>query len=397
MKKYVLSILILVCIFGYAQPGALHKNLNEDFTEADVIVIDSTSDLSRVNLLKDLPSLILSIRDLKEIPKEFKGFTKTTYLMVSFWQTGITDLSFFNEFPHLTHLRIWEFGGDRLATKPLKLDTLRNLEIAYSHDLEDIESIKKLNSLQELRIDNCAYIKAFPRFGKENSIRKLTLDHMANGRYRNENVPKKQETKITNIGYLNHLEELVLGSLTHIHEIPSYLPRSIKKLEITGWGLHHWKGDKVVLNSVSNLKLYPNLKELKLYTIHLEKFTGNFGKLSLDNLVFSNVSHLTNISGAFTFKRVSNIGISGCIDLKTISGSSCTSLETLEIADSPNIEDIDFLFTCTGIKNLIFRNAEAFRPPNRFKTANIPNIAIHSDNQKIYWYKKDSKWIKPEE
>lgn len=220
---------------------------------------------------------------------------------------------------------------------------------------------------------------------------------MANGRYLSEDAPKNQKTLITNIGYLNHLEELKLGSLVYLHEIPSYLPRSIKKLEITGWGLHHWKGDKVVLKSVSNLKLYPNLKELKLYTIHLEKFAGNFDKLSLDNLVFTTVPDLTDISGAFTFKRVSNLGISGCVNLKTISGSSCTSLETIEIADSPKIEDIDFLFTCTGIKNLVFANADALRPPNRFKMNNVPNISIYSDSQKIHWYKKDNKWIIPED
>jgi hypothetical protein len=394
MKKQLFLFLIIVYNFGYTQPGPIHKNLNEDFSDADAVVIDSTSSLSRIDLLRNKEGVVLNLQNLTEFPKEFKDFTKTKYLFLSFWKTGITDLSFLNQFPNLTHLRIWNFEGYILSTQPLKLDSLTQLEISYCSDLHNIESISNLDQLEKIRIDNCAFIKQFPRFGKNNSVKKLTLDHMSNGRYFNEATPKNYKTAITNIGYLNHLEDLTLGSLVYLNEIPSYLPKSMQRLEITGWALHHGKGDKVSLKSVANLKLYPNLKELKLYDIYLEKFTGSFGKVSLDALTFWHIPNLTDISGAFMFKSVNQMAIDDCMGLKTISGTRCTNFKTIEIHGSPNIENIDFLFTCPKINTLNFTMANMLRLPNRAKMDNISNLSISNDNQKIELYKKDNEWIK---
>jgi hypothetical protein len=217
---------------------------------------------------------------------------------------------------------------------------------------------------------------------------------MSNGRYFNEDNPNHYNTSINNITYLEELEDLTLGSLTYINEIPNFLPKNIKRLEITGWALHHYKGDKIVLRSVENIKLYKQLKEIKLYNIYLEKFIGDFKKISLDNLIFSLIPNLTDISGAFTFKNINSMAIADCVKLRKISGNFCTSFNSIEIKNCKNVENIDFLFTCRKIKNLVFRNAEKIILPNTNKMNNIPNIAISNDSQKIELYKEDNKWIK---
>jgi hypothetical protein len=394
MKKIVSILFLMIYNLGYTQPGEMRRNLNEYFRERDVIVIDSTSDLSRVNLLKNSSALVLDFEKIKELPKEFKEFNKTSYLYISFWKTGITDLSFINQFPNLTHLRINGFEGTKLAVEPLKLDSLQKIEISYCPRLEDIECIKNLSTINQIRINNCATIKQFPRFCKGNSVKQLIINHMSNGRYFNEDNPNHYNTSINNITYLEELEDLTLGSLTYINEIPNFLPKNIKRLEITGWALHHYKGDKIVLRSVENIKLYKQLKEIKLYHIYLEKFIGDFKKISLDNLIFSLIPNLTDISGAFTFKNINSMAIADCVKLRKISGNFCTSFNSIEIKNCKNVENIDFLFTCRKIKNLVFRNAEKIIFPNTNKMNNIPNIAISNDSQKIELYKEDNKWIK---
>lgn len=394
MKNHLCFFLFVISGLAHAQPGPLHKNLNEDFSEADVIVIDSTSSLSRIDLLKNREGLSLSLKNTGEASKIFKDFTKTKYLNISFWKTGITDLSFLNQFPNLTYLRIWNFEGNKLSIASLKLDLLKRLEISYCPNLQDMESIKNLNTLEEIRIDNCATIRQFPRFGKANSVKRLILNHMSNGRYFNEDHPQNYKTGLANIRYLNHLEDLTLGSLVYLNEIPSYLPKGIQKLEITGWALHHWKGDKVTLNNVDNIKLYPKLKELKLYNIHLKRFTGSFGKVALDTLTFWLIPDLADVSGAFTFKSINHLRITNCRGLKTISGTACTPLQNVEIEESPNIENINFLFSCPKINNLIFTMANALHLPNRDKMNKIPNLAISNENQKIDLFRKDNQWIK---
>lgn len=397
MKKIVHIVilqLILISSFGYSQPGPVHKNLNESFLLADVIVIDSTSDLSRIQNLKGLDRLSLNLYNLKSIPKEFKDFTNTKRLRISFCHTDANELSFLNEFPNLTYLSINGFEGEVLSKQKLKLDSLNNLEISYCNNLHNIEAIKELNTLKELRIMSAAYLKKFPKFGKNNSITQLTIDHMSNGRSVNEENPKNFKTDITNIRYLQHLEEIVLGSLVDMHTIPDFLPKTIKKLEITGWALHTWKGDKVEITSIENLKLYPELKEFKLYNINMNRFEGSFKNVSLDHLLLWLVSDLNDISGIFTFKNINNLQINNCPDLKTISGLVCnTHFENFEIQQSQNIENIDFLLTCNTINQLTITEANSLKLFNSQKMDKIKNVSIFDNNDKIRIYKKNNVWI----
>lgn len=397
MKKTVHIVilqLILISSFGYSQPGPVHKNLNENFLLADVIVIDSTSDLSRIQNLKGLDRLSLKLYNLKSIPKEFKDFINTKRLRISFWNTNANELSFLNEFPNLTYLSIDGFEGEVLSKQKLKLDSLNNLEIGYCNNLHDIEAIKGLTALKELRIEGSAYLKKFPKFGKNNSITQLTIDHMSNGRSVNEEHPKNFKTDITNIRYLQHLEEIVLGSLVDMHTIPDFLPKTIKKLEITGWALHPWKGDKVEITSIENLKLYPELKELKLYNINMKRFEGNFKSLSLDHLLLWLVADLNDISGIFTFKNINKLQINNCPDLKDISGLVCnTHFENFEVQQSLNIKNIDFLLTCNNINQLIITEANSLKLSSSQKMDRIKNISIFDNNDKIRIYKKNNVWI----
>jgi len=381
-----------------AQPGPLHQNLNEIQDEnnimADIIVIDSTSDLSKINKLKKKSSLGLSFTQLREIPKEFVQFRNTKHLTLRFYNTGITDLSFLNEFPNLTYLRIDRYEGTVLSLQDLHLDSLTFFYIGYCPRLADIGAMKKLSQLQELFINNVSTLKEFPRFTHPHSLRKLVLDHMSNGRFFNDKNPIHYPTAIRNIQYLTHLEELTLGSLTFLHEVPAYLPKSLQKLEITGWALHHWEGDRVEIRNLDNLRLYPKLKEVILYNIHLKEFKGNFNNVSLDFLRLWYIPNLKNISGIFDLKSVKEIKIQNCDSLVTVSGYNCNNtIGTLYISECARVANIDFLFNCTNLNEMIvFSSTNQIRLSKSVNLDRIPNISVNNSNNKLWLYKKNNEW-----
>lgn len=400
MKASLTFIFSTFTILCFCQPGPLHQNLNtindKEIIVADIIVIDSTSDVSKVSKLKNVKNLSLKIFNLKEIPKEFKKFVNTTQLTIEFFHVNCTDLAFLNEFPNLKYLRIDRFGGEIFSKKELKLDSLLSLQIGYCENLYDISAISNLNALEELNISNVAYLKAFPKFGKQNSIKKLTIDHMSNGRFFDEKNPKNFNTDIRNIKYLLKLEELTLGSLTFMHEIPDFLPTSLKKLEINAWALHHWEGDKVEINNIDNLKLYTNLKELKLYDIYLKEMNSNLKNLSLNYLLLRHIHDLTDISWVFSIESIKELKVSNCINLKSIKGVTCENkIGKIEIEGCQSIENIDFLFTCQNLNWLeIYSQRDMLKISNSIHMDHIPNIYISNSSRTIELFRRDGVWQK---
>ena len=398
MRIILFFLFSVISIYGFCQPGPSHKNINEISDNghifADIIVIDSTSDLTKVSKLKNLEVLHLKIHNLDSIPKEFKNFINTKSLSIGFYKVKSSDLSFLNEFPNLKYLSFVGYDGENLSNKDLKLDSLSILRIGYCPNLSSINTIKNLNSLQELSIENVANLKEFPKFRKQNLIKKLKIDHMSNGRVYNEENPKNYKTDIRNIQYLSNLEELTLGSLTYMNDIPDFFPRGIKKLEICAWALHHWKGEKVEIKNIDNLKLYSNLKELKFYNIYLKNLNGNFENISLDYLLLWYIPNLTDISGVFSFKSIKDLEIKDCQDLKSISGKTCISkIGKIEIEDCPNIKDVDFLFTCQNLNAIeIYSKSNSLEISKITNMSKIPNISIFNSNDKIKLYKKEHIW-----
>src|SRR5690554_3320450 len=193
MKIILTFLFSIISIYGFCQPGPLHLNINEisddGYIFADIIVIDSTSNLTKISKLKNIDRLNLKIHCLNEIPKEFKDFVNTTSLTIRLNKVDNADLSFLNEFPNLKYLSIDGYEGETLSNKELKLDSLYNLQIGYCPNLHNINTIKNLTSLEELSINNVANLKEFPKFSKKNLIKKLKIDHMSNGRQFNEENP----------------------------------------------------------------------------------------------------------------------------------------------------------------------------------------------------------------
>src|SRR5690606_23059973 len=129
---------------------------DDGYIFADIIVIDSTSNLTKISKLKNIDRLNLKIHCLNEIPKEFKDFVNTTSLTIRLNKVDNADLSFLNEFPNLKYLSIDGYEGETLSNKELKLDSLYNLQIGYCPNLHNINTIKNLTSLEELSINNVA-------------------------------------------------------------------------------------------------------------------------------------------------------------------------------------------------------------------------------------------------
>ena len=242
--KNSLTFLLLLYIYsvGFGQPGpgegppeAINLNAYKNFPalklndsvfssiyfmelfRVGVIIIDKTSDLSRISLLKNEESLELEI-DLSSIPKEFKDFTNTKSLKLSFIHLTelSSDLTFLNEFPNIKYLKIEYYPGEIIYIEKLVLDSLLTLEIDENLNLKNINSFSNNNSLVEIVLRNVPSLSEFPKFNKQNKIKILELDKKQNGRTTAELPKNIIPLNIDNLKYLNQLEDLTLYNRVYI-------------------------------------------------------------------------------------------------------------------------------------------------------------------------------------
>ena len=378
-RSYFLLILSFFSyLLSYAQPGPSFFNLNDGI--GDIIIIDSTTNLARIALLKQQRNLHLIVM-LPTFPVEFKDFVHTESLTIEA-PTNCNTLDIY--FPNLKHLNIRRFQKKTIADKKFAFPTLQSLYIMDSKNLEDIDAFANCINIEKIMIRNTPNLIQFPKFHRKNKVKELILDHGTTFR--------KNDTKnyLKPIKRLTKLKKLTLGNIYSVNEVPSYLPSSIEYLEINSWALHN---HITRIKSLQHLKKYTNLKTLKLYKIALDPVQEKFPAVSLEYLFLTMVQGVKDISWIFTFKGIDHVELRNCNELTEIYADTNTDvISTLDIRAAANLTSIDALFRLNNLKYVYVRNCPNLVLPSTEIMYKTPNIML--SGTKYHLYKKDGVWEK---
>lgn len=259
---FVNIFLFFVCLTNLnAQPGWAYKvqgNLNDidsiqirkcieqsDYCYFGAIVIDSTTDLSRLHHLNATPTLSLTI-DFKTLPKAFlkTNLDKITTLFLGGEQ--LEDISNFPIMKNLEELRIGGFQGDTLRFLN-KLPKLKVLVLNYTDKLVSIDQVISNNKLERLSINNC---------------KNVVLNNSAFTNLKNLSITGTQSTpfKWEDLVNFEKLEVVYLDEV-NFESIPENFPQSLRKINI--------KNSKTNLQTLNKLAALENIEELNLRNIIL--------------------------------------------------------------------------------------------------------------------------------
>jgi hypothetical protein len=383
-----------VAFNSYSQPGPPPPmNLNARHGIGGGIIIDSTTDLRLIESLRNNSfsmSLDLII-NLPNIPKEFEGFTEIRYLNLICGKE-LNDLTGINYFPNLHSLYIKNFVGEQLSKVPFKLDSLSLIRIWSCRNLKSIDEFKKLQKVTKIEILECPSLTHFPKWAKGNQIRCLDLNNGQGFRHWDNNSKEIARLDISNLKHLTRLEEFRLMSYSCFDEVPDCLPKSVTKLSIMGKGYREGLPDDVVLKNISNLSLYPNLKEVEFFGLAIREIGGNFKGLSLKEFRCYSIFDLQNISDLFTYDSIGILQIQHCRTLKYAQPTETDCIINRLEMESVNLQDVSFLFQCTGIRELrLTEGLIEMIIPDPEKMKEIPKALLHS-NGGYHLYKENGLW-----
>lgn len=379
MKKYCFLVLVFLffSLFLKAQPGPRYVNLN-DGIGGDIIVIDSTTNLSRIVLLKNHRNLNLVIR-LPEIPVQFKDFVHTESLSM---YVSSDDLSSLAYFPNLKTVSIRGYAGKKISNRKIQLDSLETLYISDAENLERIDAFVNCTSIDKMKIRGTPNLIRFPKFNKNNKIRELKIDHGITFR------KTYGKNYLKAIKHLSKLEKLTLSNIYSITEVPAYLPESIQYLEINSWGVHN---RTTKITNLHHLKKYKNLQELRLYAIELDSVKDSFSGLSLKGLYLDNVQNLKDVSWVFTFDEIEYLRIRDCADLRSIEGDLENDVVLkIDISKAMNLASIDFLFKLNNLKFLEVRHCPKLILPSTDVMYKIAHIMMAGTS--YHFYRENYIW-----
>ncbi len=401
--KLILFLSLFSCLVAMdanSQPGPPPPvNLNDCFHFKDRlvsswggIIIDSTTDLRLIESLRNssFSNRLDLIINLPNIPKEFEGFTEIQDLNLICGKE-LRSLERLNYFPNLQSVYIENFTGEHLSKTPFKLDSLSLIRIWSCRNLKSIDEFKKLQKVIKIEILECPSLTHFPKWAEGNQIRYLDLNNGTGFRHWDNNSKEIARLDISNLKYLTKLEEFRLMSYSCFDEVPDCLPQSVTKLSIMGKGYREGFDD-VILKNIRNLNLYPNLEEVEFYGLSIGEIGGDFTGLSLKELKFYSIFELSDISDLFTYDSIGSMKIQHCPTLKYAhpKQSDCI-INRLEM-ESVNLQDVSFLFQCTGIRELRLTEGSIdmiIPDPEKMKT--IPNVLLDR-NGGYHLYKENGVW-----
>lgn len=398
MKLLLPSVFLFSAFCAFAQPGPpppIRLGEARSGTYNDGVIIDSASNLKYVKDLKTewLSWLSLSV-DLPEIPKEFEGFDHVERLSLTVGEK-MQNLDGLKYFPNLTSLNISGFCGEELTTITLHLDSLEQLTLYDCEHLASLDAFKHLGAVKRLEVFECPSLKEFPEWEKGNKLNYVSLNNGQGFRHWNNNSKKITQTDFRNLKYLTALKELRLSQYSCLTTLPNYFPVSIERLCIMGKGYQEGFDD-MRLDNLSNLRNYPNLKEVELFSVILDEIGGNFQGLSLDKMQFTWIMGLSNISELFSYDSIGTLHLDYCPMVKTAKpvDNDC-KIDVLQMEKVP-LDDATFLFECTGIHRIrITEGAHGMRIPEREKMNAFHEVALNSNGSgpgSYRLYMKDGVW-----
>lgn len=307
IKTILYFIAFVINIIANAQPGYVDINRNiDDLTIEDAIankenpsfykltiVIDSTSsDFSKLNFLKQHKHLTFNIKKTV-FPKAFNEIIFDSIQQVTFLCNDVViDIKNIKGFKKATELHFNNFSGKKLPSVLTEFEKLEFLNLENAKKLQDVKILRSIKNLSRF-ILNCSNLNFFPRF-KENRVKAIEL------------IDLSKNTNLTNLQTLDSLLSIKFDIATTLEEIPTYLSKNLINIRING-----------NINTIANLKIYPNLQHLNLENTQLQSFDVNLKESeNLNNIHLKQNKKMTDISGIYTCKNLEYLLISGLPMLK---------------------------------------------------------------------------------
>ena len=363
MKKQLFILISFILLSGtaFGQPGYIRQSVNlnnllendaslnqqhPDIYLLSIIIDETTTDFSKLDLLKNHKEIVFDIRT-EHLPKEFNTVVFDSINKVYFSCNDITtDLSNIKGFKNAKEISIHNFAGTKIPKSFRDFNVLETLHIASSKNINNIDALKNVESLRFVTID-CSSLKAFPTFNQKVQISHIKLNGVHN------NLDFK------NLNTLQKLGGVEITIPDELKEFPDYLSKDLKQILISGNIL-----------SVSNLTIYQNIEYIRIATTNLERFDVDFkGNTSIKNIGIFDNPKLKNIDAVY----------------------SCKGLEYLSLTALPSLEEFDLKnlnlkqglsISSTGIKTI--------KPIEKLKKISYLSIQ-HNDYLKIDLESKGSK------
>lgn len=201
---------------------------------------------SEIGKLKNLEELNLTLQDLKKLPSEFTQLANLKILDISY-----NDFeSFPTEIFSCEHLDSLDLKLSHITAVPNEISKLKNLKklILDDNRLSNFPiAVTSLTELRELSITN-GNVKTIPKeIGKLTNLEKLDF-----GNFWNYDRKNKCDS-LENISLLPNLKELNL-EWTKIKSLPSEFSQ-LKKLEVLNIKYNDFKSFPEVIDQIPNLKL----------------------------------------------------------------------------------------------------------------------------------------------
>ncbi len=402
LKTRVMILFFLMLVnYAFAQPGyvQIDKNLN-DFSEAEIgqgkndpyryyrftFIIDSTTNLDRLELLSSFQSLTLVI-NLPAIPKEFdavecdnlsslnirlgtnfvslKEFSNIKAknlenLTISF-QSNLQDLDGLQHLTKLKFLSIFNFKGKTLPDEFEKLTSLSTIRFNLS-DIENIDVLSKMEKLSSIYL-KCGKLKSFPRFKLNNTIEELDL-YTGSGFNDYDNISALQ--KLTRLTIFD-------GAMT---KFPSNLSKDLRTVSLYNLRL---------LEDISELAKYQKLSSIHLYKTGLKKLSGDFSALKLYEFSISENDSLSSIEALSTVTSLDKIEIKDLPSLEKIDfDMSKCNFKRITLSGLPNLKNIDGICSNSSLEYLLLSKIGIKDlPTNFYKLEKLKGVYFDHNNQLI--------------
>ena len=236
---------------GWSQIGGQLNNISKTDIEnclntnckIKYITIDSTTDLSRLYLLKNLKSLALKL-DLVKLPPNFSELTNLENLIIT--NSNIANISELSNLPNLKTLILLNNKGTGL---PKGIELLNNFtELEITGNFFNANGIENLVNLKKLKLSS-PNLTSLPEFNFKNNITSLDL-YCTNELF-----------NYRNLYLLNNLKTIYLYE-SAFKTFPNNLTKTIQDITI-------FRAEQ--LTDISNLELYHELKKLYIYSTAIDK------------------------------------------------------------------------------------------------------------------------------
>jgi len=255
-------------------------NGNGDLLSA--VIIDSTTDLSRIPLLKAFSELRINL-EKNAFPVELNSTALPNLRRLTIdGENKPHDLSNIKKLSQLESLSLIDCSEIILTSSITSLAALRDIYIS-SPTISNIDALTKISTLRSLVLSASPAITALPAFPPDNKINSVALYDL------------NPHFSIGNLKTLGALRELVTNGISYA-SIPGNLPVELEKLIIDS--------DSSLVD-VKNLSRYTHLRSLMIRRAPLEKINADLSGLTdTVQILLSADSRLNDVDAALRCRYI---------------------------------------------------------------------------------------------